>query len=119
ESIRIKGGRSIQVDVRITRHGPLVSDALNAINAELPRGPRPAALPPLALRWTGLDAGDTTMQAFLKMNEARDWSDFTAALRDFVVPSQNFVYADVSGHIGYYAPGRVPVRARGDGSLPA
>jgi len=32
------------------------------------------------------------------------------------VPAQNFVYADVSGHIGYYAPGRFPVRAAGDGS---
>ena len=45
------------------------------------------------------------------MNEARNWNEFTAALRDFVVPSQNFVYADVDGHIGYYAPGRIPIRA--------
>ena len=52
------------------------------------------------------------------MNEARNWNDFTAALRGFVVPSQNFVYGDVDGHIGYYAPGRIPMRARGDGSLP-
>ena len=36
-----------------------------------------------------------------------------------MTPSQNFVYADVDGHIGYYAPGRIPVRASGDGSLPA
>src|SRR5262249_57688751 len=43
----------------------------------------------------------------------------TDALRDFVTPSQNFVYADVDGHIGYYAPGRIPVRASGDGSMPA
>ena len=52
------------------------------------------------------------------MNEARNWNDFTEALRGFVVPSQNFVYGDVDGHIGYYAPGRIPMRARGDGSLP-
>jgi penicillin G amidase len=105
--------------VRITRHGPLVSDAINVNNAELPRGPKPAILAPLALRWTALDADDTTLPAFLKVNQARNWNDFTAALRDFVVPSQNFVYGDVDGHIGYYAPGRIPVRARGDGSLPA
>ena len=53
------------------------------------------------------------------MNEARNWTEFTAALRDFVVPAQNFVYADVDGHIGYYAPGRYPVRASGDGATPA
>ena len=57
--------------------------------------------------------------SFLKLNEARNWTEFTDALRDFVVPSQNFVYADVDGHIGYYAPGRIPVRASGDGSRPA
>ena len=35
------------------------------------------------------------------------------------MPSQNFVYADVDGHIGYYAPGRIPIRASGDGTMPA
>ena len=57
--------------------------------------------------------------AFLKVNEAHNWTEFTDALRGFVVPSQNFVYADVDGHIGYYAPGRIPMRASGDGSRPA
>ena len=40
-------------------------------------------------------------------------------MRGYVVPSQNFVYADVEGHIGYYAPGHIPRRASGDGSQPA
>ena len=119
ETIGVKGGQPVRLDVRITRHGPLVSDAINANNAELPQGSAPAPLPPLALRWTALDADDTTLAAYLKMNEARNWSEFTAALADFVVPSQNFVYGDVDGHIGYYAPGRIPTRARGDGSLPS
>src|SRR5262249_42691309 len=66
-----------------------------------------------------LDPDDTTLVSFLELNEARNWDEFTGALRDFVTPSQNFVYADVNGHIGYYAPGRIPIRARGDGSRPA
>jgi penicillin amidase len=119
ESIRVKGGPSVRLDVRITRHGPLISDAINANNAELPQGSGPAPLSPLALRWTALDADDTTLPAFLEINTARNWAEFTTALTDFVVPSQNFVYGDVEGHIGYYAPGRIPIRARGDGSLPA
>jgi penicillin amidase len=119
ETIRVKGGDAVRLDVRITRHGPLVSDAINANNAGLPQDRRPAPVAPLALRWTALDPDDTTLPAFLKMNAARNWSDFTAALADFVVPSQNFVYGDVDGHIGYYAPGRIPIRARGDGSIPA
>ena len=119
ETIRVKGGDAIHLDVRVTRHGPLVSDALNANTAALLRGPKRSTLEPLALRWTALDPVDSTLAAFLSLNQAHDWKEFTTALRDFVVPSQNFVYADVEGHIGYYAPGRIPIRASGDGSLPA
>jgi penicillin amidase len=119
ETIAVKGGDPVQLDVRISRHGPLVSDAINAMNLASDDEPKPEPLPPIAFRWTALDDEDTTVHAFLRLNEARNWSEFTAALRDFVVPAQNFVYADVEGHIGYYAPGRVPVRANGDGSRPA
>ncbi|MGE5246450.1 MAG: penicillin acylase family protein [Betaproteobacteria bacterium] len=119
ESIAVKGGRPVEFDVRISRHGPLVSDAINANNAGSRRTPKPAPIEPLAFRWTALDPDDTTLVCFLRLNQAHDWSEFTGALRQFVVPSQNFVYADVDGHIGYYAPGRVPVRASGDGTVPA
>ena len=119
EEIKVKGGEPVRFDVRLTRHGPLVSDAINEINAARPGRARPGPLAPLALRWTALDASDSTLEAYLKLNAARNWSEFTAALRDFVVPSQNFVYGDVDGHIGYYAPGRIPIRAGGaDGTLP-
>ena len=118
EIIKVKGAAPVQIEVRITRHGPLVSDAINANNAALVADPKPAPLDPLAFRWTALDPDDTTLAAFLKLNDARNWDDFTNALRYFVVPSQNFVYGDVDGHIGYYAPGRIPIRAGGDGSLP-
>jgi penicillin amidase len=121
ETIRIRGREDVHLDVRISRHGPLVSDALNANNAASSVAARRALAPlePLAFRWTALDADDTTLAAMLKISEAHSWSDFTEALRDFVVPSQNFVYADTAGHIGYYAPGRVPIRSNGDGSLPS
>ena len=105
ETIAVKGGQPVHVGVRISRHGPLVSDAINANNADLRREPKPPPLEPLAFRWTALDPNDTTLASFLKLNEARNWTEFTAALGDFVVPSQNFVYGDVEGHIGYYAPG--------------
>jgi penicillin G amidase len=118
ETIAVKGGDPVHVDVRVTRHGPLVSDAINAINAASKREPKPPPVEPLAFRWTALDPNDTTVVSFLKVNEARNWDEFTAALRAFVVPSQNFVYADVDGHIGYYAPGNIPIRASGDGTQP-
>ena len=117
ETIVVKGAAPIVLDVRISRHGPLISDAINANNAESARIPKPAPLEPLAFRWTALDREDATIDSFLRLNEARNWTEFTAALREFVVPAQNFVYADVEGHIGYYAPGHFPVRASGDGSV--
>ncbi len=119
ETIAVKGEPPVRVDVRMTRHGPLISDALNAIAAASTRTPKPQLVEPLAFRWTALDPDDSTMTAVLKVNEAGNWNEFVDALRSFVVPAQNFVYADVDGHIGYYAPARVPLRASGDGTLPA
>jgi penicillin G amidase len=119
ETIVVKGGAAVQLNVRVTRHGPLVSDAINANNAESKTTPKPQPIEPLAFRWTALDPDDGTLTAFLRVNEARNWSEFTDALKGYIVPSQNFVYADVDGHIGYYAPGRIPLRASGDGSRPA
>jgi penicillin amidase len=43
---------------------------------------------------------------------------FTAALRDFTGPMQNFVYADREGNIGYYAAAWVPIRKQGSGAVP-
>jgi penicillin amidase len=113
ERILVSGGEPVDVDVRITRHGPLLSDAINANNTT-----SSPPLEPLALRWTSLDPEDSTVIAFLRLNEAKNWDEFTSAMRFLVAPSQNFVYADVDGHIGYYAPGNIPMRAAGDGSSP-
>jgi penicillin amidase len=120
ETIEVKDAPAVQQQVRITRHGPLISDALNANDDELPsERRRPAPLEPLAFRWTALDADDSTAKAFLDINRAQNWDAFREALRSYVAPSQNFVYADINGNIGYYAPGRFPIRASGDGTMPA
>jgi penicillin amidase len=117
ETIRVKGRSDVRWTVRITRHGPLISDAINANNAtSTPQAERTGVVEPLAFRWTALDPDDSTVTSILPLNEARNWTEFTGALQDFVVPAQNFVYADVEGHIGYYAPAHLPIRARGDGS---
>ncbi|GAA0505974.1 penicillin acylase family protein [Deinococcus depolymerans] len=107
EVIRVKGEADVTLTVRSSAHGPIISDAgAGAV------GPR------VALKWTALQGGDTTMDAFLGLNYAQTWADFTGALRSYVAPSQNFVYADVDGNTGYYAPGRIPIRSGWDGSLP-
>lgn len=119
ETIKVRGAPDVTQMVRITRHGPLISDALNTNNADLPLDEQRDELEPLAFRWTALDPEDATIVAFLGINDAQNWDQFKAALSSYVAPSQNFVYADREGNIGYYAPGRIPVRAGGDGALPA
>ncbi|MCU0493862.1 MAG: penicillin acylase family protein [Chloroflexaceae bacterium] len=72
----------------------------------------------LALRWTALESGGTLLRAGLGLNRARNWQEFRAALGDWVVPAQNFVYADVDGNYGYALGGRLPIRAQGNGKFP-
>ncbi len=102
ETIAVKGQKPVTLRVRESVYGPVISDVVKVPGAR-----------PLALRWVSLDAGDTTLEAFLRLQQARDWPTFVRALEYYVAPSQNFVYADVDGNIGYYAPGRIPVRKPG------
>lgn len=107
EVIRVKGAADVRLTVRESEHGPIISE-VGAGEA----GPR------VALKWTALAPGDTTLDAFLGLNYAQNWEDFRTALRSYVAPSQSFVYADVDGNTGYYAPGRIPIRQGWDGSRP-
>ncbi|MBW7881210.1 MAG: penicillin acylase family protein [Caldilineaceae bacterium] len=105
EIIQVDGREEpIHWAARSTRHGPLISDVSDTAST-------------LALRWTALDPGDTTIDAFIGINRAADWEDFVNALALFVTPSQNFVFADRAGNIGYYAPGQIPIRAEGHSGM--
>jgi penicillin amidase len=106
ETIKVRGEPDVPLRVRITRHGPIISDVLEHPHSTL------------ALRWTGLDPDDATAECFMRVNLAGTWPAFTEALRRMKVPLLNFVYADVDGNIGYYGPGAFPVRTAGDGTRP-
>ncbi len=109
EEIKVRKGfidsstEIVPLDVTITRHGPIVLEK---------NGKR------YALRWTALDPKLNDAAGFQTLNRARNWKEYVAALSNYVGPMQNMVYADVDGHIGYYAAGRVPIRKSGDGNIP-
>jgi penicillin amidase len=103
EVIHVKGKPDVNVDVRITRHGPIVTEIVSGETR------------PLALRWT---LYDRLHIPFLDVNEAQNWQDFRRAFSQLDAPGQNVVFADVDGNIGYQTTGKVPIRAAGDGSLP-
>ena len=108
EPIKVRKGITAEYDtvvheVTVTRHGPIVFEA---------DGKR------YALRWTALDTARNRFDIWHSFNRARNWKEFNAALEQLAIPTQNIVYADVDGHIGYHAAGAVPIRKSGDGSVP-
>ncbi|HSE08437.1 MAG TPA: penicillin acylase family protein [Nocardioidaceae bacterium] len=132
ESIEVHGrDEPFTFTVRSTRHGPLLSDVspqLSTVGANATVG---EGAPPrgngyaVALAWTALTPTRTADAVFM-LNRATDWEEFREAARHFAAPSQNIVYADREGHIGYQAPGLIPIRKSGhtgeypvEGWLPA
>jgi len=103
EVIHVKGKPDVNLDVRITRHGPVITELVAGETR------------PLALRWTLYDG---LRIPFFDVNASQNWEEFTKAFSQLDAPGQNVVYADVDGNIGYHTTGKVPIRASGDGSLP-
>jgi penicillin amidase len=84
--------------------------------------PNAASLTPaghvLALQATALDGADTSAEGFARLGLAQNWDEFLTAARKIVSPMQNIVYADTAGNTGLISPARVPMRRKGDGSMP-
>lgn len=131
ETISVAGAHDVHITVRSTRHGPLVTDTMPdftaiadydgrdpaSLGATTTDATGPAPAYELALEWTALTPG-TTVSALFTLDAATNWDGFRAAAAQFEVPSQNLIYADTDGNIGYQMPGKVPIRASGDGSMP-
>ncbi|MDT0431738.1 penicillin acylase family protein [Streptomyces salyersiae] len=124
ETIKVAGGKSRKITVRETNNGPLVSDRSSEMEKVGKRAPVTNSAPDrgdgyaIALKWTALDPGKS-MDAVFELNRAKDFKTFRAAAEHFEVPSQNLIYADTEGNIGYQAPGKIPVRLNGDGTMPS
>lgn len=122
ETILVNGGEPVNLTVRSTGHGPIVTDMVpEAISAT----PLPASSPPggldgyeVSLSWTALQPG-RTIEAIFAMNRAETAADVQAAAAIFEVPAQSILFATTRGDIGYQAPGRIPVRAAVVGSVPS
>jgi penicillin amidase len=113
EIIHVKGAADVELNIRVTRHGPVLSDV----------DPEMAALAGtgkvMALAFTALEARDATSEALMRINQATNCMGLFAALHIYLAPPQNVVCADTTGNIGFVAAGRVPLRKKGDGTVPA
>lgn len=137
ETIEVAGGDDIELTIRSTVHGPIISgltddftalaeDPVPALTAGGFTDPAATGTQPdadadaeyaVSLRWTALDPG-TTATAIFALSTAQDFDDFRYAASLFDVPAQNLIYADTDGNIGYQTPGRLPIRGAGDGWMP-
>nr|WP_274636697.1 penicillin acylase family protein [Microbacterium bovistercoris] len=129
EKIKVAGGKDVDLEIRSTNNGPIIS-SVNGDDETIAKDPHtgtggtvtaptdaPDGETAVALKWTALTPG-TTAEAIFTLDTAQDFAGFRAAAQQFDVPAQNLIYADIDGNIGYQAPGKLPLRGKGDGSMP-
>jgi penicillin amidase len=106
ETIRVRGqAEPVELELRLTRHGPVIyQDESNRIA--------------VALKWVGSEPGGTAYLGSLSVARAQNREEFLRALEAWKSPSENFVYADVDGNIGWVAAALSPIRDSWDGLLP-
>ncbi|MFM8393900.1 MAG: penicillin acylase family protein, partial [Acidobacteriota bacterium] len=106
EQIRVKGEpQPREVELKFTIHGPVIHED----------GARHRAY---ALRWVGSEPGTAGYLASLSLNRVRNWPEFLQAMERWKVPSENLIYADVEGNIGWVAAGLTPIRRNWSGMIP-
>jgi penicillin amidase len=106
EQIKVKGeAQPREVELKFTTHGPVIYEDQERHRA-------------YALRWVGSEPGTAGYLASLTLNRVQNWKEFLAAMERWKVPSENLVYADVDGNIGWVAAGMAPIRKGWSGLLP-
>jgi penicillin amidase len=105
ERLKVKGEDERELALKFTRHGAVIYEDKERHRA-------------YTLRWVGSEPGSAGYLASLSLNRAQNWDEFLKALERWKVPSENLVYADVDGNIGWQAAGLAPIRKNWNGLLP-
>lgn len=105
EQIHVRDGKSVDLHVTVTEHGPIISGD-------------PAAGSALALKYTSTAAPNHGFQSLLEIMQATTVNDFDETMRHWVDPCNNLICADVHGAIGYLHRGQVPIRSMANAWLP-
>jgi len=105
DTIPVKGESPASVDLKFTRHGPVLSEDVAHHKA-------------YALRAAWMETGAAPYLASLRMDQAKTWEEFVQACTYSRIPSENMVWADRQGHIGYQAVAITPLRPNWSGLVP-
>ena len=106
DTIRVKDSTAVPIQIKLTDHGPIISD-IHPYSVLY--NDRKNKAVPLSMRWLGDDYSDEFL-AFYKINKAKNWDEFKSSFKTYSVPGQNFVYADKDGNIGYVMGTQIPLR---------
>lgn len=105
EAIPVKGHPDQTVDLKFTRHGPVLYEDKANNRA-------------FGLRTVWMDAGMAPYMASLSVMRAKNYADYASALEGWGCPSVNHIYADTTNTIAWKPSGATPVRENWDGLLP-
>ncbi|MBK9170756.1 MAG: penicillin acylase family protein [Bryobacterales bacterium] len=106
QTLRVRGQQEpVQIELRYTLHGPVIHEDRKRNRA-------------YAVKWVGTEPGTAGYLAGIALARARNWKEFSAAVDRYKVPSENLVYADTEGNIGWWAAGMAPIRPNWSGLLP-
>jgi len=118
EEIKIKGKPSIFEEYARSVHGPVLNSFKVGGNNEAADASSPNIEAPLSVSWSIYEPA-TGVKSILGLSRARNWEEFRTALSFWDMPSLSFVYADVTGNIGYQFTGNIPIRGKGLGLVPS
>lgn len=107
EEIKIKGGKALIDSVRYTHHGPVTYDKEFMGNHELSG---------YAMKWIG-HLGGNSQKTFLELNKSKNYEDYVNALKHYIAPAQNFVFASTQGDIAIWIQGKLPNKWEGQGKF--
>jgi penicillin amidase len=106
DTIKVRNAGAVPIEIKSTHRGAIIS---NIHPYTFVFNKDESTYPSISMRWLGNDFSDE-MDAFMKINKAKNWKEFKSAVEKFNIPGQNFVYADKEGNIGYVFGGAVPIR---------
>ena len=115
ETIKVKGASDVQLTLRRSPHGPIITDAFKDNFGDTP----------IALWWAFQETENSVLQAFYELNRADTRDKARAAAEKIHSPGLNVVWANAAGDIGWWAAAKLPIRPAGvnptfilDGSAP-
>ena len=108
ETIPLKNNRDTTITIRLTHHGPIITDVHSLLNEDTVS---------ISMAWTG-NWLTKEIDGLFGISTSKNWSDFTSAVKNYGVPGQNIVYADVEGNIGWRSAVYIPIRKQGSSLIP-